>query len=958
LIELPQATVQSTGALLEREDDLAVIDRALADAAAGDGSMLLIEGPPGIGKTSLLGELRRRARARELTVLTARGGELERGVRFGVVRQLLDVPVGSARGGRREELLAGAASLAEPVFDPASLLERDTDDIAHGTLHGLYWLVANLAEHRPLVLSVDDVHWADEPSIRFLIHLAYRLTGMPVLVVLACRSGSEQRRPELRPLLLEAQGPVIRPRPLRKDSVERLVSATLGADAATLAAACHEATGGNPFLLSELLGEIRRDARPATEIEPDVVRRLGPERIAAALLLRVGQLDPASPALTRAVAVLGPQARLTTCAQLAELDVRRARELADELASLAVLERAEPLRFVHPIVRTAIYDDIPAGRRADLHARAAHLLADQQADPEQVALHLMATEPAGEPDVVAALRDAARQALASGAPDTAAALLRRALAEPPDAGTGPLVHFELGTAEHTLGLLTARDHLLEAGRAATDPVIRARALITLAVDTQPEPARQREQLPLYEQAARDVHELDRQLALQLHGVRLGALLFNLDLPVRFEEEAETYRDLPGDTPEECLLLSFAARKLMAGGENMYTVAALAERAAAHPAIQTHGINFWRLNTTFCLIEAECFDIAEQMQTRALREAERAGSALGIAGVSWQRALVRYARGDLRGAESDGRAALDSVPSNTLVRVVGRTPSLIQALTDAGRYDEADAVLATHGLDRALPPILSMGLILLARARLRAATGNLEAARTDLEELLRRITAFRGLSPLITFEAPLALVPVRQALGDLGGARELADTTLRAALRVSSRRATGAALRVSGLVRSGEEGLELLRDAADTLRASPALLWRAEALIDLGAALRRHGQRTDACDVLREGMDLAHRCGAVPLADRAAGELRAAGARPRRRVTTGADALTARERRVAELAATGMTNKEIAQSLFVTLRTVEMHLSNVYGKLGIPSRQDLRTAFAGADRGETLRSALR
>ena len=417
-----------------------------------------------------------------------------------------------------------------------------------------------------------------------------------------------------------------------------------------------------------------------------------------------------------------------------------------------------------------------------------------------------------------------------------------------------------------------------------------------------------------------MHELDPQLALQLHGARLGTLLFNLDLPARFEDEAETYRDLPGDTPEECMLLSFAARKLMAGGESMHTVAALVERAAAHPAVQTHGINFWRLNTTFCLIEAERFDTAEQVQTRVLREAERAGSALGIAGVSWQRAFVQYARGDLRGAESDGRAALDSAPLDTLVRAAGRTPSLIQALTDSGRYDEAESVLATHGLDRALPPI--------AAHHLRGAAGPGAGAA---------------------------------GLGDLDGARELADTTLQAASRVFSRRATGAALRVCGLVRGGEEGLKLLRDAADTLRASPALLWRAEALIDLGAALRRHGQRTEACEVLREGMDLAHRCGGLPLADRAAAELRAAGARPRRRVTTGADALTASERRVAELAATGMTNKEIAQSLFVTLRTVEMHLSNVYGKLNIPSRQDLRTAFpgaSGADRGETLLAVLR
>ena len=126
--------------------------------------------------------------------------------------------------------------------------------------------------------------------------------------------------------------------------------------------------------------------------------------------------------------------------------------------------------------------------------------------------------------------------------------------------------------------------------------------------------------------------------------------------------------------------------------------------------------------------------------------------------------------------------------------------------------------------------------------------------------------------------------------------------------------------------------------------SPALLWRAEAYVDLGAAMRVDGQAVSAREILREGMELAHRCGATPLADRAEEELRAAGGRPRRRAGIGADALTASERRVAELAAGGASNKEIAQSLFVTLRTVELHLSNAYGKLQIRSRRELAAAL--------------
>jgi DNA-binding CsgD family transcriptional regulator len=560
----------------------------------------------------------------------------------------------------------------------------------------------------------------------------------------------------------------------------------------------------------------------------------------------------------------------------------------------------------------------------------------------------MATDPAGVPEVVATLRAAARRARAGGAPDTAADLLNRALAEPPTEDEKPHVLYELGTAEHALGRPTARDHLLAAAMATDDPLLRARALVTLAVNTQPDPARQRAQLGLYEQAARDVLPLDRELALQLYGARLGALLFNPDLPTRFEDEAAGYTDLPAETPAECLLVSFAARKLVADGVDVRGVGAIAERAAAHPGTPTSGFRFLPLNVTFCLLEAERYEVAERMLTRALRHAERGGSPIDVAGASWMRGLVRHACGDLRGAEADGWAAMESFPPGARARTVTWATTLVQPLTDAGRHDEAETILIEYDLDGELPPNLPMHLLLLARARLRVAIGHLEAARVDLEELLRRSLRFRRLSPLITYEAPIALVPVRLALGDVDGARELADRTLQAASRAGARRAVGGALRVGGLAHGGAAGLDLLRRAVDTLRASPALLWRAEALVDLGAALRQHGRATEAGTSLREGMDIAHRCGATPMADRAATELRATGARPRRRVSTGIDALTPSERRVAELAVTGMTNKQIAQALFVTLRTVELHLSNTYSKLSITSRRDLTRAFAPSE----------
>ena len=431
---------QPTYLLFDREDDLAAIDAALAEAVGGAGGVLLIEGPAGIGKTTLLDHLRRRASALKMTVQTARGGELERGFGFGIVRQLLEAVLVDADATERDRLLAGAARLAEPVFTDVSAAE-ETGDVAFATLHGLYWLVANLDRAWPAG-TIDRRRALGRRAVATVLTPprapsrgnACRAWRWP------CERAPTRHRQDLGSLMLEARPPILRPRPLGKSAVASLVRASLGDEAsAQLCRACAEATGGNPFLLSELLGEFRRDGRPASEIDPKAVDRLAPERIAAAVLLRVSRLDPEAPALARSVAVLGEQARLSLCARLAGVNPRKARTLAAGLVDLAVLDAGEPLRFVHPVVRTAIYEDLSAAEQADLHARAAGLLADQRADPGAIAVHLLATAPSGDRDVVTMLREAARSALVGGAPDTAAALLRRALDEPPAAADRPSV---------------------------------------------------------------------------------------------------------------------------------------------------------------------------------------------------------------------------------------------------------------------------------------------------------------------------------------------------------------------------------------------------------------------------------------------------------------------------------------------------------------------------------------
>ena len=237
---------------------------------------------------------------------------------------------------------------------------------------------------------------------------------------------------------------------------------------------------------------------------------------------------------------------------------------------------------------------------------------------------------------------------------------------------------------------------------------------------------------------------------------------------------------------------------------------------------------------------------------------------------------------------------------------------------------------------------SGAMLLLARGRLRAAQRRLDAALADMRAAGDIAVRIGAISPSsLAWRSDAALVSM--ALGERDRAERLARGELGLARTFAAPRTLGVALRAAGVVVGGAEGEALLREAAMTLDAAGAALESARAVVDLGALLRRSNRRADARELLREGLDIAHRAGAVALADQAETELRATGARPRRARLTGLDALTASERRVAELAAQGMTNREIAQALFVTARTVEGHLTRTFQKLDLHSREDLRGA---------------
>jgi DNA-binding CsgD family transcriptional regulator len=303
------------------------------------------------------------------------------------------------------------------------------------------------------------------------------------------------------------------------------------------------------------------------------------------------------------------------------------------------------------------------------------------------------------------------------------------------------------------------------------------------------------------------------------------------------------------------------------------------------------------------------------------------------------------RGDLRAAVADLREAIDlSVAHGMLVSWPYNVGFLAHALMEQGKADEAARVIDQGDFPEQLPleqfhPVY----VRLYRGRLRIETGS---AERGVEELLQVGETVRR----VPFDNPSCVPWRRWAVEGLrlldrnDQARALADEELALARQWGDPIAIGASLRVLGLVEGGTAGIGLLREAVDVLAGSQARLEHARAIVDLGAALRRANQRTEARERLREGVDLAQKLGAFGLAGRANDEIAATGARPRKVLQTGLDALTASERRVAQLAAGGMSNKEIAQTLFVTIKTVEFHLSSAYRKLEISSRAQLDKAL--------------
>jgi DNA-binding CsgD family transcriptional regulator len=935
-------------ALVDRELELEALGAALDGARAGKGRLVVVEGHAGLGKSQLLTAVRGFARGTGMAILGARASELERDFPFGVALQLLEPAVAAGPPGERERLLAGAAGLAASLFERSE--DRRPEEDIYPLLHGLFWVTSNLAERGALLFAVDDAHWADEPSLRVLLYLAQRLESLPVAVVVTARPGERRREDTLlAKLAATPHAEIVSLAPLSVAAVSRLVGDAYapGEPTAGFARACAEATGGNPLLLRQLLAEAER-----REVSPDAageraVRELGPEEVSRGVLLRLAELQLGATALARALAVLGDETPLARAAALARLEPGVAAEAADALAAVEILRSGEPLAFVHPIVRAAIYAELPAAERARVHRSAARLLADEQLPPEAVAAHLLAGEPAGEPWAVEALEQAGRRALAAGAPTSAVRYLERALAEPPERGARGELLVALGRAAAAAGDPRAVERLEAAIVGVTDPARRAETLFSIGRAQQAR-GRHRDAAETFQRAHTQLGDGGGELALRLQAAYIGAARMDVvTLPLAVSRVREARQlGLTGATPGERKLLAHVAYEGALAGTRGDEVTALARAALGDGALlaeeSSDGVSVQL--AALALAWGDALDAARAALTAAVEDARRRGSPLGYASACHGRAQVHALAGRVDDALADAQSALDGVADGWRLALPGAHAALGRALTERGELDAAAAALELPGGDEAWGHSVWL-------AQLDEARGWLALARTDPAAALGHFEACRHRQTWVQAPNP-AVMPWRSgaalchaALGDPETARSLAGHELGLAREFGAARPVGGALRTLGLVTPGEAGADLLQEAVATLHSSPARLELARAHVELGAALRRLGRRSAAQEELRPGLDLAHRCGALALAERARDELAAAGARPRRPRISGVDALTASERRTAELAAEGLTNREVAQALFVTVKTVEWHLRNAYVKLGIGSRRELAEALA-------------
>ncbi|MDP2712806.1 MAG: AAA family ATPase [Solirubrobacteraceae bacterium] len=942
--------VRSDTGLIEREAALKAVDELLAAARAASGELLFVEGHAGVGKSALLDAAVGRARTEAMTVLRARPSEQESAFQFAIALQLFEPLLMGADDEARDRLLAGSAALAGPLLErPTSWGGDEAEDRSYPVMHGLFWLLSNLAETGPVLVVIDDAHWADRASLRLVLYLLQRLDRMRVAIIAARRLG-EPGAPDdlLAQIATHVSSRRVRPSALSRHGARRMVAAGLaGADEA-FADACWRMTEGNAFLLEELIGAVHAEAWKPTAQNADRIGTLAPETVLRAVAVRLMRLSDDAAGVARAVAVLGDDAQPRRVAALTGHESARVAAAADALAASDILRPADPdaLTFAHPLLASAVYSDIATGERAVAHRRAAEILRDDAIAPERVAAHLLLSPGSGEPWAVETLGVAAGRALVAGAPESAANYLRRALEEPPQApARAPLLR-RLGACEAATGLPSAIGRLEESLAYAVGDDQRAQTLLALG-RAQAAAGSHAAALASFDEAGGCVAAgADGSAAVEQALAEAGSL------GVLFEQRRAALLAPSGGPPggagtRPAALLAMDGLHGTLRGAPRDDVLALVRAALDGDRTQLGGQDGGSLlfAVSAALYASDELAWADRVLTAAADRARSRGSTIAYASAILYRAVARWSQGRLGEALDDAEAAIDAQRYGWRHLVSVACGVVAGIHLDRGELDTASAVLARHdptGGERSamLAPWYEQHVRLAMRERRAGdALAHCESWRDVVTEIVNPacLAGWRSASAY-------ALVSLERR----AEARRLATEELELARAFGAPRAISVALRALAHVEAGgklERPIALLEEAAALVAPSEARLEHCRAQLQLGTALRRAGRRSEAGRALGEALEIARACGARLVEERALSELEVAGARLQRAALRGADALSPSERRVVALAIEGLSNRQIAEALFVTRKAVEWHLGNAYRKLDVRSRHELADALS-------------
>jgi tetratricopeptide (TPR) repeat protein len=888
-----QIQLTAGSGLLEREAELRVALAALdglaasAEPAGPRERLLVFTGAAGLGKTSLLARVREEAAARRLLVLSARGGEQEQLSAFQVVRNLLHPLLAEVGEEGRRAILAGwyeILAVAVGLGDDGTASASAPDP--QGVRDGLDWVVTNLAVSRgPLVLVVDDAHWADADSLAWLASFASRVGDLPVLLVFGYRPdelppGSEAfqsmaERDGAGPLGLSALTP---------EAVAVMVRDMYGVPEVQ-GGFCREVwavTAGNPFETVELVTKAQERGLPPVEASCPLLREVASATKGSGLVARLERLGRSATRLAHAVSVLGIHTPLDLAASVAGQTRAEAADAVEKLLRARILTGHQILEFVHPLIATSVYRSIPAEQRTELHTRAGWALLDAGRGPGTAARHWFEVPPQGDDAVVDQLRSAARLFMKAGAPETAQRCLARALREPPSRLQRAGVLFELGYSTLLYDPVATAGHLRAAlAEEGLAEELRQSIIVRLA-QALAHSNRLLEAARTTAEAAESAESHQAWLRLQVwnlmwcafdadergsaaRSARLAALAGRI--------EAEQDRSVAGR-----YILGLRAWDAVVRGEHKDTVTHYADLALEGGGL-TWTDEEWAfevpLLTCLTYMYTDQPERCEQLFAKGIAEFEEAG--WRGAHLSFAHTILGYARyryGSLEDAEGCARLGLDianrvgeGLPVHwyavgTLITVLAARGNVAEAVALADRYDfHAPYSAAVVFPD---PQTVRGGMLLLA--------GDIEQAAVELAGAGARLDAREMSNPgWCSWQRRLAWA--RAGLGEPALARELAADALARAERFGADSSVGMELRSCARLAEGQERLALLERAVTVLGRCTAPHARALALLDLGRALRADGQPERAREELGRALALAEECAATRLAEQARTELR-------------------------------------------------------------------------------------